>query len=128
MNMMFTEAPAPGSLFDWRPDLERLRAEADAAAREHRTDPYTEVEAECWLDLVHAEMASQKERERSDPAAVAALKELRACEGELVTILRQLKRLEPAEKFSRAPLDAQDLQNQIIFRQPPERGLAPSRG
>lgn len=73
MNRILWEPGEAGSgprdlWFDWRPDLERLEKAAEAARRTHNADPWTLAEAECWLDLIEAELIALK---HAPPDAVA---------------------------------------------------------
>ncbi len=62
--------------FDWRPAIERLRAEAETALAEGKSDPFAEVEAECWIELIDAEIAAQKRLDQSRPDVARSLHEL----------------------------------------------------
>jgi hypothetical protein len=53
-------------LFDWRPDLARLERAANEAIAQHHPDPWTLAEAECWLDLIDAELVAVNNA-RADP-------------------------------------------------------------
>jgi len=44
--------------FDWRPNLDRLEAEAAGAAQRRTPDQWTLGEALCWMDLMDAELAA----------------------------------------------------------------------
>jgi hypothetical protein len=55
----------------WCPNLERLRHEAQLAANGLAIDPWAVVEAECWLDLIDAELTAKSTR--SNPRARAQL-------------------------------------------------------
>jgi hypothetical protein len=87
--------------FDWQPAIERLREEADTARAAGKTDPFAQIEAECWIDLIEAEIAAQKQLDQSRPEVAAALHELRHWRIELQLILRQLAQAE-APAFSAA--------------------------
>ncbi len=92
---------------DWRPAIERLRAEAEAARAAGKPDPFAEIEAECWVDLVDAEIAAQKRLDQSRPDVAATLHELRHWRVELQLILQQLSELEkPASSADSASLRA----------------------
>lgn len=54
-----TVTPAAAADLEWKPDIERLRAEIDAARRVGRTDDLAIAEAECWIDLIEAELAAR---------------------------------------------------------------------
>jgi hypothetical protein len=76
--------------FDWRPAIDRLHGEAEAARAEGKSDPYAEIEAECWIDLIDAELAAQKRPDQSRPEVARAMYELRNWRAELQDILEQL--------------------------------------
>jgi hypothetical protein len=80
--------------FDWRPAIERLREEAEAARAAGKSDPFAQIEAECWIDLIDAEIAAQKRLDQSRPEVAAAIHELRHWRVELQLILRQLGQAE----------------------------------
>ncbi len=107
MNEILTEAQflrKEALPFDWRPAIERLRAEAEAARAAGKSDPFAEIEAECWIDLIDAEIAAQKRLDQSRPDVAATLHELRHWRVELQLIQQQLTRLEkPASSVSSAP-------------------------
>jgi hypothetical protein len=70
----------------WHPNLDRLRREAELARMGHAVDPWSVVEAECWLDLIEAELSAKAIR--SDPKARAQLVVWRT---ELARLRTQLK-------------------------------------
>jgi hypothetical protein len=77
----------------WAPPLERLRSETKAARDNGKHDPWTEVEAECWIDLIDAELSAQ----RSAPASgsrQATISRLRHWRAELQLLVRQLQAIE----------------------------------
>jgi hypothetical protein len=74
--------------FDWAPSIERLEREYSAAAALGRADPWALVEAECWLDLVQAELIAA--RSRNDLAAISRLE---GWTGQLKGLLDRLDRL-----------------------------------
>ncbi len=43
----------------WAPNLERLRANLETAGRSGRPDRWATVEAECWLELIDAELTAE---------------------------------------------------------------------
>ena len=45
---------------EWRPNIERLRQEIGAARRLGQTDSLAEAEAECWIDLIDAELSARR--------------------------------------------------------------------
>ena len=47
---------------DWKPNVERLRADCEVARASGRPDPWAIIEAECWLDLIDAELTAQSTR------------------------------------------------------------------
>jgi hypothetical protein len=106
MNQILKDAQFLGNEappFDWRPAIERLRAEAEAARAAGKPDPLARIEAECWLDLIDAEIAAQKQLDQSRPDVAATLHELRHWRVELQLILQQLSKLEkPASSTSSA--------------------------
>lgn len=94
MSSIATEAsfsPSVALLFDWRPDLERLRDEALAARETGRSDPYAIVEVECWLDLVEAEIAAHETGDQARPEIAAGLEELKRWKEELQAARTALK-------------------------------------
>jgi hypothetical protein len=106
---------------DWRPAIERLREDARRARMQGRADPFAEVEAECWLDLVEAEIAAHKELDQSRPDVAFTLHQLRNWRLELKHLLDQLAGADSgtapdtlSEVRSRLPLDARNSANQII--------------
>jgi hypothetical protein len=68
---------------EWKPDLDRLRAEIDAARRTGRTDDLAIAEAECWIDLIDSELSARRNR-IADPE----LAKLRRWKAELTAMLR----------------------------------------
>ncbi len=58
-------------VIDWKPSIDRLRSEADTAAREGRANPYAEIEAQCWLDLIDAEITAQRALDQARPEVAA---------------------------------------------------------
>jgi len=93
---------APGAP-DWTPPIERLRSEANAARESGRPDPWTRVEAECWIDLIDAELAAQ--RAARDPGTRSAtIGRLRHWRAELQLIVRQLQAAE--HEMSRRDMSA----------------------
>ncbi|HEY9010403.1 MAG TPA: hypothetical protein VIN06_05250, partial [Devosia sp.] len=59
-------------LFDWVPHVDRLKHEAEEASLAGRESPWALAEAECWLDLVEAELeahrAMRQDRSEVEPA------------------------------------------------------------
>lgn len=74
------------SLPDWIPDIERLKREAQSAKESGRPDPWSLAEAECWRDLIEAEMAAQTHR----GAGADVIQMLRIWKAELGTVIRTL--------------------------------------
>lgn len=82
---------APGRLFDWQLDVQRLERAAKEATLAGRADPWTRVEAECSLDLIEAELAALKDR---DPRQVAdSVTELRSWKARVERVIRALQSL-----------------------------------
>lgn len=57
--------PASASL-EWKPDIERLRREIDRSLNAGGLDHLALAEAECWIDLIDAELVAR----RNDPTDV----------------------------------------------------------
>ena len=55
----------------WAPSIERLRADYEAARAAGELDPWSIVEAECWLDLIEAELSAKSTK--ADPELCARL-------------------------------------------------------
>ena len=55
----------------WTPTIERLRADYEAAQATGRLDPWSITEAECWLDLIEAELSAKSTQ--ADPYLCAVL-------------------------------------------------------
>jgi hypothetical protein len=51
------QVPPP---LEWRPDVERLKVEIEAARRTGNSDHLAIAEAECWIELIDAELASRR--------------------------------------------------------------------
>jgi hypothetical protein len=77
-------ASAAAASLEWKPDLERLRAEIDAARRRGHTDDLAIAEAECWIDLIDAELSA-----RWDHLADPEVGKLRHWKAELTAMLKQ---------------------------------------
>ena len=88
---MIDVADNDNAIFDWAPHLARLKREADEAAMAGRADPWAEAEAECWLDLIEAEMAAHRALPQSRPEVVAGLRQLAAWKNELKLVVRRLR-------------------------------------
>jgi hypothetical protein len=78
------------ALPDWMPDIERLKREAQLAKESGRPDPWSLAEAECWRDLIEAEIAAQTHR----GAGGDIVQMLRIWKAELGTIIRTLNALD----------------------------------
>jgi hypothetical protein len=76
--------------FDWRPAIERLRQDAATARAQGRANPLAEIEAECWLDLIEAEITAHGRLDQSRPEVAYTLHQLRNWRLELRHILDQL--------------------------------------
>lgn len=79
-----TAAYAADTSLEWRPNVDRLRTEIAAARRAGRTDDLAIAEAECWIDLIDAEIVARRDR-IDDPE----LGRLRRWKAELTAMLRQ---------------------------------------
>ena len=83
---------APGAaLPDWQPDLERLKRETRQAKDSGRSDPWTLAEAECWIDLIDAEIAAHAHLGADQTVAVPLLRTWKAELGALVRVLQALE-------------------------------------
>lgn len=88
-----TAAGPPGvALPDWQPDFERLKRETQQAKESGRSDPWTLAEAECWLDLVDAEIAAQAHLQMDEGEPLWVLRTWKAELGALVRTLHALER------------------------------------
>jgi hypothetical protein len=67
---------------EWRPDIDRLRGEIEEARRTGNGEHLAIAEAECWIDLIDAELTA---RRKDDDPEVSHLKQWRL---ELATLLR----------------------------------------
>jgi hypothetical protein len=54
-------SPATAAL-EWKPNIERLRTEIGTARRAGQSDHLAVAEAECWVDLIDAELAARRDR------------------------------------------------------------------
>lgn len=79
------------TVFDWRPHIERLRKDAETAAQNRRPDPWAIAEAECWIELIDAEIAAHRALPQTREEVVDALKQLATWKGELKLIVRRLR-------------------------------------
>jgi hypothetical protein len=55
----------------WAPNIQRLRADYEAARHAGELDPWSITEAECWLDLIEAELSAKSTQ--ADPDLCARL-------------------------------------------------------
>jgi len=78
-----TAASASAASLEWKPDLERLRTEIAAARRAGHTDDLAIAEAECWIDLIDAEVSARRDH-RDDPE----LSKLRRWKADLAAMIR----------------------------------------
>ena len=53
------EAESVEAVIGWHPNLERMRNEVQQARMGQPVNPWSIVEAECWLDLIEAELAAK---------------------------------------------------------------------
>ena len=53
-----TQPPVPAP-FEWRPDIEGLRTEIEQARRTGNLEHLAIAEAECWIDLINAELSAR---------------------------------------------------------------------
>jgi len=82
--------------FDWAPDLERLESAAKMARETNQADPWTLPEAECWLDLIDAELiATGASRERADRTR-QVLQDWRSRVGAVIGTLRDAEARSPS--------------------------------
>lgn len=72
----------------WSPSIERLQQDYELALNTGRADPWALVEAECWLDLVEAELSAKATQEQ--PGLRMQLVEWRRQLSSLVVGLRRL--------------------------------------
>ena len=89
-----TEASNDNRLFDWVPHIDRLKQEAEDAARAGRGAPWALAEAECWLDLVEAELSAHRDMSPDRPEVAAGLRQLQLWRTELQLVIRRLRALE----------------------------------
>lgn len=66
---------------EWRPDIDRLRTEIETARKSGNFEHLAIAEAECWIDLIDAELTSRKDA--SDPA----VRQLRSWRAEISAML-----------------------------------------
>jgi len=53
----------------WTPSIDRLRADCEAARAAGELDPWAIIEAECWLDLIEAELSAKSTKANPDLCA-----------------------------------------------------------
>ena len=87
MNAIAATTTLPDRL-GWTPNIERLARDYEAARSSGRPDPWAIVEAECWLDLIEAELTATATQ--ADPALRAQLLGWRQEIGRLLVRLRAL--------------------------------------
>lgn len=80
-------------LFDWVPHVDRLKQEAEAASLAGREAPWALAEAECWLDLVEAELEAHRAMQQDRPEVVAGRHRLQLWRSELQLVIRRLRAL-----------------------------------
>jgi hypothetical protein len=122
--------------FDWRPAIERLWEEARTARGHGTSDSLTEIEAECWIDLIDAEIAAHRrlDQSRSDVAfAVQQLQDWRLKLRQILDLLGAsdhdpILESSPSAGGLRKPLDAGNSTYQIVLGRPPESGAGTSKG
>ena len=85
-------SPLGAALPDWQPDLERLKRETQQAKDSGRSDPWTLAEAECWIDLIDAEIAAYAYLGADEAPPVPLLRTWKAELGALVRVLQALER------------------------------------
>lgn len=76
-------SPATAAL-EWKPDTERLRTEIGTARRAGHNDHLAIAEAECWIDLIDAELSAR--RDGLDDPEIDRLKRWKA---DLTSMLKQ---------------------------------------
>lgn len=72
----------------WAPNIERLRADYEAARSVGELDHWSITEAECWLDLIEAELSAKATQ--ADPDLCAQLVSWRQEIGGLIARMRAL--------------------------------------
>ena len=78
----------------WTPSIERLRADYEAARAAGELDPWAIIEAECWLDLIEAELSANSTK--ADPDLCARLVSWRQ---EIASLLVRMRALDaPSER------------------------------
>ena len=86
----------------WTPSIDRLRADYEAARAAGELDPWAIIEAECWLDLIEAELSAKSTK--ADPDLCARLigwrQEIASLLGHMRALSKASSRAKPS--FSRA--------------------------
>jgi hypothetical protein len=77
-------------LADWQPNIDRLKRQAEASSEAGKPNPYAVIEAECWLDLIDAEIAAHQSNAAENDVA-ATLEQLRHWKGQLQLALSLLR-------------------------------------
>jgi hypothetical protein len=72
----------------WHPNLERLRSEVQLARTGQPVSPWSIVEAECWIDLIEAELSAKSTQ--TNPHVRTQLIAWRTEIGRLRTLLKTL--------------------------------------
>lgn len=109
MNAIASSILATGNVNEclgWRPNLERLRQDYEAARLAGRPDPWAVVEAECWLDLIDAELSVPSTRAQPQVAA-----QLQAWQKEITAIAERLRALERRSPTRSEPSPARHWSN-----------------
>lgn len=75
--------PSAGTTLDWRPDIERLRREVGASSTVGPIDDLAVAEAECWLDLIDAELSARRGKDDAEG------RQLKAWRTELAAMLKR---------------------------------------
>jgi hypothetical protein len=75
--------PSARAGLDWRPDIERLRREVGAASTVGTIDDLAVAEAECWIDLIDAELCARRGADDAD------VRQLKAWRADLVAMLKR---------------------------------------
>lgn len=97
MNAIANIEPRVDGRLGWAPAIARLRADYDAARITREFDPWAITEAECWLDLIEAELSAKSTK--SDPELCARLVEWRQ---EIASLLVRMRALNVASRHSQS--------------------------
>lgn len=98
MNIRPASAQAHELLFNWKLDVERLEREAGRAVERQQTDPWTLVEAECFLDLIDAEIAALRPKGGQGGAVAHGLAQLSGWRTRIERVIRMLSLLPEDER------------------------------